>query len=154
MQVRKYGSGEVVSVELQRTARLLPSPVTARLERQGAGPLALPLRLPGAPLLPQLSGSITAAAGREQQPQQPQQLGAGAAEGAANESGSGSAASGELVGYIKLSSFNARAQRDLAAAVKRLEAQGAARFVLDLRDNRGGLVSEGIEVARLFLDGE
>jgi C-terminal processing protease CtpA/Prc len=26
-------------------------------------------------------------------------------------------------------------------------------LVLDLRDNRGGLVSEGLEVARLFLEG-
>lgn len=26
-------------------------------------------------------------------------------------------------------------------------------LVLDLRDNRGGLVSEGLEVARLFLSG-
>ena len=26
--------------------------------------------------------------------------------------------------------------------------------MLDLRDNRGGLVSEGVEVARLFLDGD
>ncbi len=31
--------------------------------------------------------------------------------------------------------------------------QGALELVLDLRDNRGGLVSEGVEVARLFLDG-
>lgn len=30
--------------------------------------------------------------------------------------------------------------------------EGATRLVIDLRDNRGGLVSEGIEVARLFLD--
>lgn len=43
-------------------------------------------------------------------------------------------------------------QRDTLAAVQRLQAAGASRLVLDLRDNRGGLVSEGIEVARLFLD--
>ncbi len=122
------------------------------------------------------------------------------------------------VGVLRLTSFNARAQRDLAKAITRLQDQGAkvraapptspslalasapsqlppplqrrpsakprvrgqrrssaiatvlrptlrrphvrARafacvqsFVLDLRDNRGGLVSEGLEVARLFLDG-
>lgn len=57
------------------------------------------------------------------------------------------------MGYIKLSSFNARAQRDVAAAVRKLEGEGATRIVLDLRDNRGGLVSEGIEVAKLFLQG-
>ncbi|KAL4451934.1 hypothetical protein ABPG75_007596 [Micractinium tetrahymenae] len=59
---------------------------------------------------------------------------------------------GEKVGVIRLASFNARAQRDTLAAVHRLQAAGASRLVLDLRDNRGGLVSEGIEVARLFLD--
>lgn len=58
------------------------------------------------------------------------------------------------VGVIKLSSFTAKAQRDVAAAVQSLQAAGAQRLVLDLRGNRGGLVSEGIEVARLFLDGK
>jgi hypothetical protein len=38
--------------------------------------------------------------------------------------------------------------------VRRLSAAGAQRLVLDLRDNRGGLVSEGVEVARLFLGGD
>ena len=56
------------------------------------------------------------------------------------------------VGYIKLSSFNARAVRDVESAVKELKDRGAKRFVVDLKGNRGGLVSEGIEVARLFLD--
>lgn len=59
---------------------------------------------------------------------------------------------GAKLGYIKLSSFNARAQRDVTAAIKALEGKGVEGFVLDLRDNRGGLVSEGLEVARLFLD--
>lgn len=54
-------------------------------------------------------------------------------------------------GYIKLSSFNARAQKDVSAAVLDLEAQGAQTLVLDLRGNRGGLVSEGVEVAKMFL---
>lgn len=38
-------------------------------------------------------------------------------------------------------------QRDTLAAVQRLQAEGVQRLVLDLRDNRGGLVSEGIEVS-------
>jgi carboxyl-terminal processing protease len=56
------------------------------------------------------------------------------------------------VGVVKLSNFNAKAQHDVAAAIQKLTRQGAQRLVLDLRGNRGGLVSEGIEVARLFLD--
>lgn len=37
-------------------------------------------------------------------------------------------------------------QRDTLAAVQQLQEAGASRLVLDLRDNRGGLVNEGIEV--------
>eukprot|EP00198_Chlamydomonas_reinhardtii_P006937 XP_001696273.1 tail-specific protease [Chlamydomonas reinhardtii] len=60
----------------------------------------------------------------------------------------------ELVGTVRLAAFNARAQSDVATAIRQLEAGGATRLVLDLRDNRGGLVTEGLEVARLFLDGD
>jgi carboxyl-terminal processing protease len=55
-------------------------------------------------------------------------------------------------GVVRLASFDARAQRDVAAAVRALEAAGAERLVLDLRGNRGGLVSEAVEVASLFLE--
>ena len=55
---------------------------------------------------------------------------------------------------MRLTAFNARALTDVAAAVKSLEGQGAVELVLDLRDNRGGLVQEGIEIAKLFLEGE
>jgi len=48
----------------------------------------------------------------------------------------------------------ARTQPDVAAAVRQLTANGAEEFVLDLRNNLGGLVEEGVEVARLFLDGK
>lgn len=74
--------------------------------------------------------------------------------------GSSSSSSGEMtnqpvaVGYIKLRSFDARAQRDVAAAVRKLQSEGAQRLVLDLRGNRGGLVTEGVEVAKLFLSGK
>ena len=54
---------------------------------------------------------------------------------------------------MRLTAFNARALTDVAAAVKSLEDQGAAELVLDLRDNRGGLVQEGIEIAKIFLEG-
>ena len=57
------------------------------------------------------------------------------------------------MGTIRLAAFNSRAVPDVVAAVRRLESAGAAELVLDLRDNRGGLVQEGVELARLFLDG-
>lgn len=58
----------------------------------------------------------------------------------------------QKIGIIELGSFNARARSDSAAAVSELLAKGATSFVLDLRGNRGGLVSEGAEVAALFLE--
>lgn len=58
----------------------------------------------------------------------------------------------ELSGYIHLKEFNALAKRDILIAMKRMQDAGAASFVLDLRDNPGGLVQAGIEIAKLFLD--
>ncbi|XP_061362568.1 carboxyl-terminal-processing peptidase 1, chloroplastic [Gastrolobium bilobum] len=55
------------------------------------------------------------------------------------------------VGYIRLKEFNALARKDLVVAMKRLQDMGASSFVLDLRDNLGGLVQAGIEIAKLFL---
>ncbi|XP_071735831.1 carboxyl-terminal-processing peptidase 1, chloroplastic isoform X1 [Rutidosis leptorrhynchoides] len=55
------------------------------------------------------------------------------------------------VGYVRLKEFNARARKDVITAMKRLQEMGASYFVLDLRDNLGGLVQEGIEIAKLFL---
>ncbi|KAI5670772.1 hypothetical protein M9H77_11136 [Catharanthus roseus] len=55
------------------------------------------------------------------------------------------------VGYVRLKEFNALARKDLVTAMKRLKDMGATYFVLDLRDNLGGLVQAGIEIAKLFL---
>ncbi|CAL4955288.1 unnamed protein product [Urochloa decumbens] len=56
------------------------------------------------------------------------------------------------VGYIRIKEFNAMANKDLVSALKRLQNSGASYFVLDLRDNLGGLVQAGIETAKLFLN--
>lgn len=56
------------------------------------------------------------------------------------------------VGYIRLSQFNANATMEVAHAIHRLEQQGAEAYILDLRNNPGGLLQAGIEVARLWLD--
>ncbi|MBW4574972.1 MAG: PDZ domain-containing protein [Aphanothece sp. CMT-3BRIN-NPC111] len=56
------------------------------------------------------------------------------------------------VGYIRLSQFNANATAEVAHAVERLEQQGAQAYILDLRNNPGGLLQSGIEIARLWLD--
>lgn len=57
----------------------------------------------------------------------------------------------QKVGYIRLSQFNANAAAEVAHSVKRLEDQGASSFVLDLRNNPGGLLQAGIDIARLWL---
>lgn len=57
------------------------------------------------------------------------------------------------MGYIRLKEFNALARRDLTTAMRRLKDAGASHFVLDLRDNPGGLVQAGIDIAKLFLEG-
>ena len=56
------------------------------------------------------------------------------------------------VGYIRLSQFNANATAEVAKAIACLEEQGANAYILDLRNNPGGLLQAGIEIARLWLD--
>lgn len=56
------------------------------------------------------------------------------------------------IGYIRLSQFNANATVELAHAIARLETQGANAYILDLRNNPGGLLQAGIEIARLWLN--
>ncbi len=56
------------------------------------------------------------------------------------------------IGYIRLTQFNANATTELAHAISSLEQQGADAYILDLRNNPGGLLQSGIEIARLWLD--
>ena len=55
------------------------------------------------------------------------------------------------IGYIRLTQFNANAPMELAHAISSLEKKGAAAYILDLRNNPGGLLQAGIEIARLWL---
>lgn len=56
------------------------------------------------------------------------------------------------VGYIRLNQFNGNAVAEVAHAISSLEKQGADAYILDLRNNPGGLLQAGIEIARLWLD--
>lgn len=60
---------------------------------------------------------------------------------------------GVSIGYIRLTQFSANAPADVAHAVKDLEQQGAKAYILDLRNNPGGLLQAGIEIANYWLDG-
>ncbi|MEL6223285.1 MAG: S41 family peptidase [Cyanobacteria bacterium J06627_8] len=55
------------------------------------------------------------------------------------------------VGYIRLSQFNANATEAIAEAVNELEDQGVDGYILDLRNNPGGLLQAGIEIAKFWL---
>ncbi|MBN3922607.1 carboxyl-terminal processing protease CtpA [Nostoc sp. NMS4] len=61
-------------------------------------------------------------------------------------------AEGTPIGYLRLAQFNANASTELAHAISSLEKKGAAAYILDLRNNPGGLLQSGIEIARLWLD--
>jgi len=55
------------------------------------------------------------------------------------------------VGYIKLSQFNEKASVQVEKALKELTSQRIKGVILDLRNDPGGLLSEAVNVADLFL---
>ncbi|MBU6230255.1 MAG: PDZ domain-containing protein [Cyanobacteria bacterium REEB459] len=59
---------------------------------------------------------------------------------------------GHQVGYLRLSQFNSNATAAIAKAIAALGREGAQGYILDLRNNPGGLLQSGIEIARLWLD--
>jgi carboxyl-terminal processing protease len=56
------------------------------------------------------------------------------------------------IGYIGLSRFSAETSNEVGVALQELQSQGATRFVLDLRQNGGGLRDAAVAVADHFLD--
>lgn len=59
---------------------------------------------------------------------------------------------GRGIGYVRLATFSEHAAREVRRAVDSLRAQGAVSLILDLRENPGGLLEQGIAVADLFLN--
>jgi len=55
------------------------------------------------------------------------------------------------IGYVALFDFNAQAGTRLRAAVQDLMDQGATSLIFDLRGNPGGLLTQAVDVADLFL---
>ncbi|KAH9618390.1 hypothetical protein KSS87_012225 [Heliosperma pusillum] len=64
----------------------------------------------------------------------------------------GSAKDTTKVGYIKLASFTQNSSAAVKEAIETLQSQNVNAFVLDLRDNSGGLFPEGIEVAKIWMN--
>jgi carboxyl-terminal processing protease len=55
------------------------------------------------------------------------------------------------VGYIRLNQFNGNASADMEKTIKKFKAEGADRYVLDLRGNPGGLFDAGLQIARMWI---
>ena len=57
-------------------------------------------------------------------------------------------------GYLRITQFQERSERDAKAAIAELEKQsgGLQGLVLDLRNNPGGLLSQAVKISDLFLD--
>jgi carboxyl-terminal processing protease len=55
------------------------------------------------------------------------------------------------IGYVRLNLFSERTAGELSEALDDLLSQGAEQFVLDLRDNGGGLLQAAIDVSSLFI---
>ena len=55
-------------------------------------------------------------------------------------------------GYLRINSFGERTGDELDAALRSLEDLGMRGLLLDLRDNKGGLLSAGVKVASRFLE--
>ena len=58
----------------------------------------------------------------------------------------------DSVGYVDLTIFSESSADELRAAIADLRKRGARTVLLDLRDNPGGLLEQGVEIADLFLD--
>jgi len=56
------------------------------------------------------------------------------------------------VGYVRLGQFNEQATADITKAIESLKKKGAKSFVLDVRDNPGGALSQAVTVSSLFIE--
>jgi carboxyl-terminal processing protease len=55
------------------------------------------------------------------------------------------------IGYIKIRLFSARTNKELQRVLIDLTEQGAEKYIVDLRDNGGGLLESAIDVSSQFL---
>lgn len=57
-------------------------------------------------------------------------------------------------GYVRLSAFSQTAAAEMESTIQAMENQGVQSYILDLRNNPGGLVKAGLDVAQIWLDGD
>jgi carboxyl-terminal processing protease len=56
------------------------------------------------------------------------------------------------IGYIRLAEFSSHSPEQMAKAIRKMNADKVNAFVLDMRDNPGGLLQASIEIARMWMD--
>lgn len=55
------------------------------------------------------------------------------------------------IGYISIPSFNEGTAEDFKEKAKKLIDDGATKFIIDVRDNTGGIVSEALQIAEYII---
>jgi carboxyl-terminal processing protease len=55
------------------------------------------------------------------------------------------------IGYLKISSFSKQTEKQLNAGLKKAKEEGVKGFILDLRNNPGGLLTQSVKVSSHFL---
>jgi carboxyl-terminal processing protease len=58
---------------------------------------------------------------------------------------------GRKVGYIRLQVFGERTDQEMEEAIRKLDAEGAEGYILDLRNNGGGYIVSAVDVVSKFL---
>ncbi len=56
------------------------------------------------------------------------------------------------IGYIDIKSFEINTGKDFEKELRALEMKGVATLIIDLRDNGGGIVESGVQIADLLVD--
>eukprot|EP00887_Chlorella_sp_A99_P003436 scaffold7.g3436.t1 len=64
----------------------------------------------------------------------------------------GEAAAGDKLGYIRIATFSKQTADKVREAIAQLQRGGAQRYVLDLRNNGGGVFQAGVEVGRMWMN--
>jgi carboxyl-terminal processing protease len=59
----------------------------------------------------------------------------------------------QRIGYIQITRFTTRSPDEVHQAIEELQAQDVEAFILDLRNNGGGLVDSAVKIAGEFVDG-
>jgi carboxyl-terminal processing protease len=58
----------------------------------------------------------------------------------------------DSVGYIRLTAFNENSSKQIRDRIKKFKKNKIKKYVLDLRNNPGGLLSQAVKISDFFLD--